>query len=118
MNNIKRITRPLSWATSAMLAVLLTACGSGGEGRDPILGTGANSVMPPTVTAVAPVNNATGVPINLHVITADFSERIAPLAGGASIVVSCAAPCVNPIGTASLDASGRTVTVTLASGAN
>jgi len=115
MNNIERYSRRLLWAAAAMLTVLVSACGGGSEGRDPILGTGANAVLPPTVTAIAPANNATGVPIDLKFITADFSERVAPLAG-ANFVVTCAAPCVNPAGTLALDAGGRIVTYTLATG--
>jgi hypothetical protein len=60
------------------LLAVLAACGGGG-GQAPILGLGslAGPGIPvptaPTVTAVAPVNNATGVAVNNTVITAAFS---------------------------------------------
>ena len=88
--------------------------GGGGGGQDPILGTGANSVLAPTVTAVAPVPNATGVPINNTIINAAFSEPMAPISGGASFTVTCTTPCANPAGTVTLDASNRVATFTLA----
>jgi hypothetical protein len=68
------------------------------------------------VTAVAPAPNATGVATNNTVITAAFSETVGPLTGGASFVLSCAAPCANPGGTVALDSSSRIATFTLTSG--
>lgn len=67
----------------------------------------------PRVTAVAPVNNATGVPINITVITADFTEPMAPLTGDASFIVTCEAPCTSPTGTVTLDSTGETASFTL-----
>jgi hypothetical protein len=71
---------------------------------------------PPTVTAVAPVNNTTGVAVNNTVITAAFSEPMAAISGGASFVVTCAAPCVSPTGTVALDPTNRIATLSLAAG--
>jgi hypothetical protein len=68
---------------------------------------------PPTVTATAPVANATGVAPNNTVINAQFSEPVAPITGSASFTVTCAAPCSNPSGTVSLDSSNRIATYTL-----
>ncbi|HXC08128.1 MAG TPA: Ig-like domain-containing protein [Steroidobacteraceae bacterium] len=65
----------------------------------------------PTVTAVAPVNNATGVAIN-SAIAAEFSEPMAPITGAASFTVTCAAPCVSPTGTVALDAGKADATFT------
>jgi hypothetical protein len=65
----------------------------------------------PTVTAVAPVNNATGVGINTAV-AAGFSEPMAPITGAASFTVTCAAPCVSPAGTLALDAGKSNATFT------
>jgi hypothetical protein len=122
MNQLKSSMRP--WL-AALLVGALAACGGGG-GKDEILGfdtTPASVVVtppvvpavpvPPTVTAVAPVNNATGVPINNTVITANFSEAMAPLTGTASFVVSCAAPCTSPAGTVALDSTNRIATFSL-----
>lgn len=72
--------------------------------------------FPPTVNAVAPASNATGVALNLAVINAEFSEPVAPLASPANFTVTCAAPCTNPTGTVSLDASGRVASYTLTPG--
>jgi hypothetical protein len=72
--------------------------------------------FPPTVTAVAPVNNATGVPVDNTVIDAAFSEAVQPLTGGASFAVTCAAPCTSPTGTVALDASKTIATFTLTGG--
>ncbi len=57
------------------------------------------------MTAVAPINGATGVPINNTIITAAFSEKMAPISGGASFTVTCSAPCTSPTGTVTLDSS-------------
>lgn len=70
---------------------------------------GANPA--PTVTVVAPVNGATGVPINVK-ITAAFSEPMAPFTGEASFTVTCAGPCVDPPGSVTLDASDTIATFT------
>lgn len=56
----------------------ITGCGGGGgDGQAPVLGSG-DAVIAPTVTAVAPLNLATGVPINTKLITAAFSKAMAP----------------------------------------
>src|SRR3954469_17590452 len=101
MNRFKSI-RP--WL-AALLVGALVACGGGGGGRDPVLGFDAPPA-PPTVTAVAPVNGATGVPVNNTIITAGFSEPMAAITG-ANFTVTCAAPCANPAGTVTLDSTGR-----------
>jgi Ice-binding-like/Bacterial Ig-like domain len=69
------------------------------------------SLIAPTVTAVAPVNGATGVGLNTT-ITAAFSAQMAPITGAASFTLTCVAPCTNPTGTVSLDAAGTTATFT------
>lgn len=66
----------------------------------------------PRVTSVAPVNNATGVPINITVITANFTEPMAPLTGDASFIVTCEAPCTSPTGTVTLDSTSETASFT------
>lgn len=111
MKKLLRGIRP--WLAAGLLGALIAGCGGG---RDKILGFDSPPPAPPTVTAVAPVNGATGVPINNTLISADFSERMAPLTGTASFVVTCAAPCVSPAGTTTLDASGRIATYALPAG--
>ncbi|HUY02697.1 MAG TPA: Ig-like domain-containing protein [Rhodocyclaceae bacterium] len=117
MNRFESVTRPLMWLMALLLVAVAAGCGGGGGGRDPILGVGGIVAVAPTVTAVAPVSNASGVPINNTIITANFSEPMAPLTGGASFTVTCTtAPCVNPSGTVALDASNRIATYTLTPG--
>ncbi|MDB5859084.1 MAG: hypothetical protein JWQ76_2773 [Ramlibacter sp.] len=103
------------WLAALLLvAAGIAGCGGGGGGRDPILGF--DGAVPPTVTAVAPLNGATGVATNLALVSADFSERMAPLGAGASFVVTCAAPCTSPVGTVSLDPSSRIAIFALPAG--
>lgn len=52
---------------------LITGCGGGG---DAVLGGGGGAIAP-TVTAVVPLNKATGVAINIKTITATFSKAMA-----------------------------------------
>jgi DNA-binding transcriptional regulator YdaS (Cro superfamily) len=102
-----------------LLSMLAAGCGGGGAGQSPILGTGANPVtpvVPPTVTAVAPVNNATGVATSNTIITAAFSEPMSSITGTASFTVTCAAPCVSPTGTVGLNAANDIAAYTLTSG--
>jgi hypothetical protein len=112
MNKSMSSIRP--WL-AVFLAGALVACGGGG-GKDEILGFDSTAIAPPTVTAVAPANNATGVPLNNTLITAAFSEPMAPITGTATFVVSCAAPCVSPTGTVTLDSTNRIATLALAAG--
>jgi hypothetical protein len=100
--------------TSVLLVVFAAGCG----GRDPILdaGGGVGEAPPtPTVTAVDPMNNAVGVPIN-ESIQATFSEAMAPINGAASITVTCEAPCVNPTGVVTLDTTNTNAAFTLGAG--
>ncbi|TAL96620.1 MAG: hypothetical protein EPN71_09265, partial [Rhodanobacter sp.] len=118
MNNFRKYARYLTWSLVLTLGTLLAGCGGGGggsQGRSPILGAGSVALAP-TVTAVAPVNDATGVTINNTVINAAFSEPMAPITGAASFTVTCAAPCTNPTGSVSLDSTNRIATFRLAAG--
>lgn len=111
----KKLSGIRPWLAACLLGAALAGCGGGG-GRDPILGFPSAPPAPPTVTAVAPLNGATGVAINNTLISADFSERMAPLTGTATFVVTCAAPCVSPTGTTSLDPATRVATFALPAG--
>ncbi len=80
--------------------------------------TGSVADLPaplPTVTAVAPLDGATGVATNNTVINAAFSEPMSALVDG-DFTVTCAAPCTAPDGTATLNAAGTIATFTLATG--
>jgi len=109
MRTFKDFSKRSAWV-SALLLGLLAGCG----GQDPVLGVGVADVapLPPTVTAVAPVNTATGVSLNTKV-TAEFSEPMAPITGTASFKLTCLSPCTDPSGTVTLDATGRNATLTL-----
>jgi hypothetical protein len=114
MKKLESYSRGLTWLTALLVTALAVGCGGGSGARDPVLGVGSIIAVPPTVTAVAPVNNATGVSINNTIITAAFSEPMAPITGTASFTVTCAAPCANPAGTVALDATNKIATFTLA----
>lgn len=120
MVSLKRAFYRRPWFGALILSVLMMGCGGGNSGRDGVLGTGGvgsnTPLSPPTITAVAPANDATGVPINLRSITAAFSEPISPLSGAATFTVTCAAPCSNPAGTLALDATGSNATFSIGSG--
>lgn len=90
------------------LTALLLLGGCGG-GKDGVLGV---DVAPPTVTAVAPPNNASGVPINIAAVSAEFNEPVT-FTGGASFTVTCAAPCTNLTGVVSMDAASKVAVFTL-----
>jgi len=95
------------------MALLLSALATGcGGGKDPILGGGGTVALAPTVTAAVPANDATGVPIDDTIINVTFSEPMAAIAAGTGFTVTCAAPCVSPIGTVTLDATSRIATFT------
>ncbi len=111
MKKYESYARVLPWFMALALSVLLAACGGG---RDPILGAGGiGAIAAPTVTAVTPAINAAAVPVINPVISATFDQAIAPIAGAASFMVTCAAPCVSPTGTVTLDATGKIATFTL-----
>ena len=100
---------------SLSLVLVLAFGGTGGaEARNP---ASAPVPAPPTVTAIVPSNNASGVPINNTIITAAFSEAMAPMGSGSSFTLQCAAPCINPTGTVALDAGNRIATFTLSGSA-
>ena len=97
-----------AWWMPGLAAVFgmvgLSGCGS----QDDILGLpgGASPSSPsPTVTAVAPANNATGVSRNATIITAQFSEPVAAL-GANDFTVACEAPCAGASGAVTMNADG------------
>lgn len=119
MNGTRKLG-PCAWPLILFFSLFAAACGD--NGRDPILGiagidgnSGDTAANPPRVTAVAPVNNATGVPVNNTIITAAFSEPMAPL-DPENFTVTCEAPCADPSGTVALNDDGTTATYTLTSG--
>jgi hypothetical protein len=79
--------------------------------KDPILG-GGSVALAPSVTLVSPAIAAVGVSVSAPAISATFSEPVTALTGGASFVLTCAAPCVNPAGTVALNPAGTVATFT------
>jgi hypothetical protein len=117
MNIIQSRPRWRTWLMAVTLGTLAAGCN-----RDEILGTNVNGAgtspiagLVPAVTSVTPVNTATGVPTNT-LVTATFNEPMAPISGMASMVVTCLAPCVNPTGVVTLNATNTVATFTLTAG--
>ncbi len=114
MNKFERYSRILPWCMAVLLSALVVGCGGGGGGggQDPILGSGGVAPFPPTVTAVAPVNNANGVPISNTLVTAAFSKDMNPATITAStFTLSC--PVGTPVtGSVVYTAASRVATFT------
>lgn len=111
MISSESLPRQRAWLLALMLGSLAAACG-----RDPILGNGSLAALAPTVTAVTPADGAIGVVPTKPGISVTLSEPVRALTGTASLTVTCAAPCVNPVGTVTLDAGSTTATYTVTSG--
>jgi hypothetical protein len=109
MNTSTTYRNSFALLSALLMGTLLTACGGG---QDPILG-GDGAGLVPTVTAVAPSNGAASIAININIVTAAFSEPMAPITGAASFTLTCAAPCVGPTGSVALDDTGTVATFTL-----
>ena len=105
----------MSFAKGIALLACLVVVGCDG-GKDPIFG-GHAAVARPIVITSTPADTATSVSTDTTTITGTFSEPVALTAGGADFTVTCAAPCVSPSGTVSLDSTGRTASFTLNNGA-
>ncbi len=106
----KPYSRSLSWFTALLFSALAAGCGGGGEGRAPILGTGGIAVLVPTVTAVAPVNNATGVPINTVVVAAFSTDMAATSITASSFTLAC--PTAAIAGSVTYSSANRSATFT------
>lgn len=100
------------WFSALLMTALAAGCGGGGEGRDPILGTGViDPVAAPTVTAVAPLANAVDVAVNTKIVTATFSKTMDP---ATLTTASFTLACVAPAGTAPVTVTGKAVTYLVA----
>lgn len=109
---MKLRSSPLVWC--AMFAgLLLTGCGGGDGGGDPILGNGGTAVLLPMVSSVSPLVNATAVPVNTRVITAAFNKAMDP-ASLTATTFSVACPTGTPISaTVGYTAASNLATMTL-----
>ena len=111
MKKFESCFRMLPWFVAFLLTVLLAGCGGGGDqGRDPILGTGGVAMLPPTVTGVVPLNNATAVSVNNTMITAAFSKDMAPATINTSTVTLACPVGVVVAGTVAYVAASRVAT--------
>jgi ice-binding like protein/Big-like domain-containing protein len=111
MNIIESRPRYRTWLMTLMLGALAAGCNS----QTPILGSNGMAGLVPAVTAVSPLNGATNVLTNT-LITATLNEPVAPITGAASMTVTCTAPCMNPTGVVTLDATNTIATFTLTPG--
>ncbi|MDO8596112.1 MAG: Ig-like domain-containing protein, partial [Sulfuricaulis sp.] len=119
MNKFESYSRFLTWFIALLLSALAAGCGGGGGGgRDPILGIGDIAALAPTVTAVAPLRNATGVPTNTKIITAAFSNAMDPATlTTASFTLAC--PAGTPVtGAVTYVAADNAATLTLPAAPN
>ncbi len=77
MNRFDSVTRSLLWPTAFLISCLAAGCSGGGGGggavQEPVPNLNA-----PIVTAVTPLPDAIGVPINTTVIAASFTSAMDP----------------------------------------
>jgi hypothetical protein len=109
MSKLERRPRYLNWLTALLLLAPVIGCG-GGSGRP--------AVFAPTVTPVAPVQNAIDVPVNTKTITAAFVKAMdAATLTTANFTLAC--PAGTPvIGTISYLTISKVVTLTLPATSN
>jgi hypothetical protein len=117
MHTPNRNFRRASAYIALLLSALTAGCHDNGSASNMVAATGTSGAVAPTVTSVAPADKATGVAANDSIVSAVFSEPMAPITGAATFTLTCAAPCVSPAGTVSLDASNTTGTFVLSAGA-
>jgi hypothetical protein len=113
MDRFEIIAKPLHWLMALLVTVLVAGCGGGG-GQSTIL---ANPDAP-SVTAVTPGIDATGVPINIKVISATFNKAMNPATlTTASFTLACAGISVAATTVTYVEASNtNTATLALAAG--
>ncbi len=111
MNKIESYSRNIKWFAALLISALAAGCGGGDGGRDPVLGIGAIAVLTPTVTATAPANAATGVPINT-IVAATFSAAMATATINTSTFTLACGAGTALSGTVAYAAASRTATFT------
>ena len=95
----------LRLAAATTVAAMIGCAGNNSGNGD------LNAILRPWVTTVAPVTNATGVAITNPVISATFSEQMAPVSGSTTFTLSSALNA-SVSGTVSLDSTKRVATFT------
>jgi hypothetical protein len=111
MNNIERRPRYQRLIMAVTLCVLAAGCG-----QDQIFGNDGTAALIPVVTSETPTDGTAGVLVTTPSISATLNEAVNPITGTASFTLTCAAPCANPTGTVSLDATHTIATFTLTPG--
>lgn len=116
-------SRFMPWLTALLLSAAMAGCSSGGEGRDPVLGTGAgvggSAILAPTVASTTPTANALSV-CPTTTIQANFTVpsglRMDPLTvNSTTFTVRGPAPALTPVTASSITvdaATGRIATFT------
>jgi hypothetical protein len=106
MKNITRSSALNLFPVAVILVAATLGCGGNNSGNGDL-----NAILRPWVVSVTPVNTASGVPFTNPVITATFSEQMAPINGNATFTLSSA---LNPsvAGTVTLDSTKRIATFT------
>jgi hypothetical protein len=107
MNIPNAYHRHIQWCATALLCTLVAACSG-----DSILGA-KDRVGPaptaPAVTTVSPSDNAISVAVD-STVAVTFDKA---MSSGSTFAITCAAPCVNPTGSVTLDANRTVATYTL-----
>jgi len=111
MNIIERRPRYQRLIMAVTLCVLAAGCG-----QDQIFGSVGTAALVPAVIAETPANGVSGVLVTTTSISATLNEAVSPITGTASFTLTCAAPCANPTGVVSLDATHTIATFTLTPG--
>jgi len=106
MKSFKSSSAPWMCSVAVILVAATIGCGGNNSGNGDL-----NAILRPWVTVVAPVNNATGVSITNPVITATFSEQMAPIDGSTTFTLSSALNA-SVAGTVTLDSTKRVATFT------
>ncbi|MCX7173396.1 MAG: Ig-like domain-containing protein [Proteobacteria bacterium] len=110
MNRTESTHTPLLWLIAFLMSALVAGCGGG---QDSIPAADGAAGLAPTVTAVFPTPNATGVPVNTKIITAAFTKAMDPATlTTASFTLTC--PAGTPqTGTVGYVTTGDVATLTL-----
>jgi len=106
MRKLMSSSTPRMFAAAGILVATAIGCGGNNAGNGDL-----NAILRPWVTAVTPVNTATAVSFTNPVITATFSEQMAPINGSATFTLASA---LNPsvAGSVTLDSTKRVATFT------
>ncbi len=99
-----------AWFTALFLGALVSGCGGGGGGGGQPPAPG----VAPTVTAVTPRPNVTGVPINTRIITAAFSKPMDPTTLTPDSFTLACGNGAKQLGTVGYATNGNVATLTLA----